>query len=162
MRETTLRMASPPVPVAVPSLGAPVAAAKVRPSFPRASGASSEKPGGEQRPPGHHAAPGQFTDMLEAGIIDPTKVTRTALQNAGSISGFMITTECLATGMPEDEKRGMPAPALELTSGTGRTQCPAADAGQSRRPHARENGSLATCRDVFGMPVMEGGPPWDA
>jgi len=58
---------------------------------------------------GYDAASEQFTDLIEAGIIDPTKVTRTALQNASSISGLMITTECVVTEMPEDEKKmGMP------------------------------------------------------
>jgi chaperonin GroEL len=43
--------------------------------------------------------------MIEAGIIDPTKVTRTALQNAASIAGLMITTECVIAGKPEEEKK---------------------------------------------------------
>jgi chaperonin GroEL len=53
----------------------------------------------------------EYGDMLEAGIIDPTKVTRTALQNAASIAGLMITTECLVSDKPEEEKKmpgGMP------------------------------------------------------
>ncbi len=45
-----------------------------------------------------------YVDMLEAGIIDPTKVTRTALQNASSIAGLMLTTEALITEVPEKEK----------------------------------------------------------
>ncbi len=45
-----------------------------------------------------------YVDMLEAGIIDPTKVTRTALQNAASIAGLMLTTEALITEIPEKEK----------------------------------------------------------
>jgi chaperonin GroEL len=45
-----------------------------------------------------------YVDMLEAGIIDPTKVTRTALQNAASIAGLMLTTEALITEVPEKEK----------------------------------------------------------
>ena len=51
---------------------------------------------------------GDYVDMLKAGIIDPTKVTRSALQNAASIAGLMLTTECLVTEIPEKEK---PAPA---------------------------------------------------
>ncbi len=50
----------------------------------------------------------QYVDMFEAGIIDPTKVTRTALQNAASIAGLMLTTEALITEIPEKEK----APAM--------------------------------------------------
>jgi chaperonin GroEL len=47
---------------------------------------------------------GDYVDMLKAGIIDPTKVTRSALQNAASIAGLMLTTECLVTEIPEKEK----------------------------------------------------------
>ena len=43
----------------------------------------------------------EWVDMIKAGIIDPVKVTRTALQNAASISGMLITTECLVTDIPE-------------------------------------------------------------
>ena len=50
----------------------------------------------------------QYVDMFEAGIVDPTMVTRTALQNASSIAGLLITTECLVTEIPEPEKA--PAP----------------------------------------------------
>ena len=46
----------------------------------------------------------EYTDMVSAGIIDPTKVVRTALQNAASISGLMITTEALITDLPEKDK----------------------------------------------------------
>ncbi len=46
----------------------------------------------------------RYTDMIEAGIIDPTKVTRTALQNASSIASLLITTEALITDIPEKEK----------------------------------------------------------
>ena len=45
---------------------------------------------------------------MKAGVVDPKKVTRTALQNAGSISGLLLTTECLITEIPEKEP---PAPA---------------------------------------------------
>ncbi len=53
---------------------------------------------------GYDASTGQFADMLKAGIIDPTKVTRSALQNAGSIAGLLLTTEALVTEIPEKEK----------------------------------------------------------
>jgi chaperonin GroEL len=49
-----------------------------------------------------------YADMIEAGIIDPTKVTRTALQNASSIAGLMITTEALVTDKPEEKAPEMP------------------------------------------------------
>ena len=51
---------------------------------------------------------GEFTDMIKAGIVDPVKVTRSALQNAASIGGMILTTECLITDKPE-EKKDMPA-----------------------------------------------------
>ncbi len=50
----------------------------------------------------------QYVDMIKAGIIDPAKVTRTALQNAASIAGLLLTTECLITDVPEKEKPVMP------------------------------------------------------
>ena len=57
---------------------------------------------------GYNAATGEYGDMLDMGILDPTKVTRTALQNAASIAGLMITTEAMVADMPEDDK-GAPA-----------------------------------------------------
>jgi chaperonin GroEL len=53
---------------------------------------------------GFNAEKNQYEDMIEAGIIDPTKVTRTALQNAASIAGLMLTTEALITDIKEEEK----------------------------------------------------------
>jgi chaperonin GroEL len=50
---------------------------------------------------GYNAATGQFEDLVAAGVIDPTKVTRTALQNAASISGLLLTTEALISEIPE-------------------------------------------------------------
>jgi chaperonin GroEL len=56
---------------------------------------------------GYNAATGEFVDMVEAGILDPTKVTRTALQNAASIAGLMITTEAMVAEAPKkDEPAG--------------------------------------------------------
>ncbi|MBV9576231.1 MAG: chaperonin GroEL [Gammaproteobacteria bacterium] len=52
---------------------------------------------------GFNAATGQYGDMLEMGILDPTKVTRTALQQAASVAGLMITTECMITELPKEE-----------------------------------------------------------
>jgi len=51
---------------------------------------------------GYDASDGEFKDMLEAGIVDPTKVTRSALQYAASIAGLMLTTECLITDDPDE------------------------------------------------------------
>jgi chaperonin GroEL len=52
---------------------------------------------------GFNAATGEYGDMLEMGILDPTKVTRTALQQAASVSGMMITTECMITELPKED-----------------------------------------------------------
>ena len=60
---------------------------------------------------GFNAETEQYEDLVEAGIIDPTKVTRIALQNASSIAGLMVTTEALVTEIPEKkEKAPMPGP----------------------------------------------------
>src|SRR2546430_398137 len=53
---------------------------------------------------GYDVATGEYTDLVKAGIVDPTKVTRTALQNAASISGLLLTTEAVVTELPEKEK----------------------------------------------------------
>jgi chaperonin GroEL len=53
---------------------------------------------------GYDVAANQYTDLLKAGIVDPTKVARSALQNASSISGLLLTTEALVTELPEKEK----------------------------------------------------------
>ncbi len=59
---------------------------------------------------GYNAATDKFEDLVKAGVIDPTKVTRTALQNAASIAGLMITTECVVAEKPETEKSAGGAP----------------------------------------------------
>ncbi len=59
---------------------------------------------------GFDAAKGELVDMMEAGIIDPTKVERLALQNAASVAGLMITTECLITDKPEKKENMPPMP----------------------------------------------------
>src|SRR5213082_591096 len=53
---------------------------------------------------GYDVSADEYTDLVKAGIVDPTKVTRTALQNAASISGLLLTTEALVTEIPEKEK----------------------------------------------------------
>ena len=56
---------------------------------------------------GYNAATGEYGDMLEMGILDPAKVTRSALEHAASVAGLMLTTECMITDIPED-KPAMP------------------------------------------------------
>ncbi|MFA6356770.1 MAG: chaperonin GroEL [Candidatus Omnitrophota bacterium] len=53
---------------------------------------------------GYDVLQSDYVDMIDSGVIDPTKVTRTALQNAASIAGLLLTTECLITDIPEKEK----------------------------------------------------------
>ncbi len=61
---------------------------------------------------GYNVATGQYEDLVKAGVVDPTKVTRTALQNAASVAGLLLTTEALITEEPEKEKAA-PAPAMD-------------------------------------------------
>ena len=58
---------------------------------------------------GYNAGTEQYGDMIEMGILDPTKVTRSALQFAASVAGLMITTECMVTELPKDEKTDLGA-----------------------------------------------------
>ena len=53
---------------------------------------------------GYNVATDKFEDLVKAGVVDPTKVTRTALQNAASIAGLLLTTECMITEMPENKE----------------------------------------------------------
>jgi len=55
---------------------------------------------------GYNVATNQMEDLIKSGVVDPTKVTRSALQNAASISGLLLTTECLITELPEKEPAG--------------------------------------------------------
>lgn len=65
---------------------------------------------------GYNVATGEYIDLIAAGIIDPTKVTRSALQHAASISGLLLTTECMVTDIPEKDA---PAPAHPDMGGMG-------------------------------------------
>jgi chaperonin GroEL (HSP60 family) len=64
-------------------------------------------PGARSGAPGYNALTGEYEDLVKAGVLDPTKVVRTALQNAGSIASLMLTTEALICEIPE-EKKGAP------------------------------------------------------
>jgi chaperonin GroEL len=64
---------------------------------------------------GYNAATGEYGDMIAEGILDPTKVTRFALQNAASVSGLLLTTEAMVADAPQDE----PAPAMPDMGGMG-------------------------------------------
>ena len=60
---------------------------------------------------GYDAAKDEYTDMIERGVTDPTKVTRSALQNAASIAAMVLTTESLVTDIPAPEPAANPAAA---------------------------------------------------
>jgi len=64
---------------------------------------------------GYNAANGTYGDMMDMGVLDPTKVTRTALQNAASVASLMLTTDCMVADLPEDKKGGAP----DMTPGMG-------------------------------------------
>ena len=57
---------------------------------------------------GFNAETEEYGDMIQMGVVDPTKVTRSALQNASSIAGLLLTTEALVSDIPEAEKEGAP------------------------------------------------------
>ena len=68
---------------------------------------------------GFNAQTEQFEDLVKAGVIDPAKVTRTALQNAASIAGLMLTTEAMVSEIPEDDKAPMPGGMGGMGGGMG-------------------------------------------
>ena len=55
---------------------------------------------------GYNAQTGEYGDMVAMGVLDPTKVTRTALQNAASVSALILTTDAMVAELPKDEKQG--------------------------------------------------------
>ena len=59
---------------------------------------------------GYNAASGEYGDMIEMGILDPTEVTRSALQNAASVAGLLITTEAMIADAPKDKEAMPPMP----------------------------------------------------
>ncbi len=57
---------------------------------------------------GFNVATGEYVDMIKTGILDPAKVTRSALQNAASVASLLLTTECLITDIKEEKEPAMP------------------------------------------------------
>ena len=57
---------------------------------------------------GYNVATGEYTDLIKAGVVDPAKVTRSALQHAASISGLLLTTEAIVTEIPDKKRGGAP------------------------------------------------------
>ncbi|MDI6791406.1 MAG: chaperonin GroEL [bacterium] len=68
---------------------------------------------------GYNASTMEYTDLSAAGVLDPAKVTRSALQNAASIAGLMLTTECLVTDIPEKKEAGHGMPPGGMGGGMG-------------------------------------------
>jgi chaperonin GroEL len=68
---------------------------------------------------GYNAGKGEYGDMVEMGILDPTKVTRSALQNAASVAGLLITTECMVAELPKEEAPAMPGGDMGGMGGMG-------------------------------------------
>jgi chaperonin GroEL len=62
---------------------------------------------------GYDADVGEFGPMLERGIVDPTKVTRSALQNAASVAAMVLTTESMITEIPEEKPAAPPMPPMD-------------------------------------------------
>ncbi len=102
---------------------------------------------------GFDANTGKFVDMFSAGIIDPTKVTRSALQNAASIAALMLTTEAMITNIKDDEKeacRALNASASWRRSPRrwGEGKCGADDSP------APAEGRVAAPRQIGGTPTQ--------
>ena len=68
---------------------------------------------------GYNAASGEFGDMIEMGILDPTKVSRSALQNAASVAGLLLTTEAMVAEIPKEEAAHPPMPDMGGMGGMG-------------------------------------------
>ena len=79
----------------------------------------AERAKNEKKGIGFDAAKMEWTDMIKAGIIDPAKVTRSALQNAASIASLLLTTECAITDLPEKKNPMPPAPGMGGMGGMG-------------------------------------------
>jgi chaperonin GroEL len=63
---------------------------------------------------GYNAASGEYGDLVEMGVIDPTKVTKTALINAASVAGLLLTTDCAIYTLPEKDRGGIHTPPLDV------------------------------------------------
>ena len=68
---------------------------------------------------GYNVATDTYEDLVKAGVVDPAKVTRSALQNAASVSGLLLTTECMITDIPEEEKPAAPGGDMGGMGGMG-------------------------------------------
>src|SRR5690606_7691594 len=105
---------------------------------------------------GFNAATGEFVDMVKAGIIDPAKVTRTALQNAASIASLVLTTEALVAEIPKKEKSN-PSPGGDMDFQSAPP--PGGRRGIGSQP-SRPSGGLHTKRRGALRPLLFGLAPF--
>ena len=98
---------------------------------------------------GYNAATDTYEDLVKAGVIDPTKVTRTALQNAASIAGLLLTTECVVVEKKEDK----PAPAVGLRAAAW-AGCTKPDSEQQRSAPGHRPGRFRFA--ATGRPTTSG------
>ena len=104
---------------------------------------------------GYNAANGTYGDMIDMGILDPTKVTRTALQNAASVASLMLTTECMVSESPkEDGRRRWAAAAWVEWAAWAAWTCDVRARGAARRPGALSSRHLE--RDCSAVPFFIG------
>ena len=68
---------------------------------------------------GYNAASGEYGDMVSMGVLDPTKVTRSALQNAASVAGLILTTDAMVAELPKEESAGGPGAGMGGMGGMG-------------------------------------------
>ncbi|MDR0742364.1 MAG: chaperonin GroEL [Puniceicoccales bacterium] len=66
---------------------------------------------------GYNVVTGKFEDLMKSGVVDPTKVTRASLQNAASIAGLLLTTECMISELPDEKKGNAPMPDMNGMGG---------------------------------------------
>ena len=90
---------------------------------------------------GYNAATGEYGDLVAQGVLDPVKVTRSALVNATSIAGMLLTTETLVVEKPEDEE---PAPRPATVTGTATDRTPAA-AKHKRAESSYDDSARSSC-----------------
>ena len=96
---------------------------------------------------GFNAATEEFEDLMKAGIIDPTKVVRSALQNAASVAGLLLTTECMVAEKPDEKGAG-----ARRRNASGRH-----DVSSARKSRHERNGGLYRGRRFFRPPLL---PLW--
>ncbi|MDF6974778.1 hypothetical protein NLR23_24850, partial [Escherichia coli] len=89
---------------------------------------------------GYNAATGEYGDLVEAGVVDPTKVTRTALQNAASVAGLILTTDATIAEAPKEDK---PRKCRPLSWTTEPRSCAAID-WPVRRPVQLHSGAASS------------------